>query len=271
MDKSGHQTRADGLLPGVNDRYGYWPFALAGGVILGTAGLLIFKMIRLLRRTKAVWIRFRSPDSSAGRRDAGLERCTHAAKIGEKLENANRIGTNCPQVPLERSGGFVASSRPKLRGPMRCRTIYFSQLLIPNMKISLGGASSMKSKPVASSSMLIGCCNTEPVIARFGLAPGTFVVRSDAHYRSRRVLLKPPGRIRTQGQNEHQQQAEPGAKDSFRQPRYTIQSRAAGGPSSRAALTDKKRSYLIEPYSNLASNCVIGKRASQLRGAGGSI
>jgi hypothetical protein len=29
----------------VNDKYGYWPFALAGGVILGTAGLLIFKMI----------------------------------------------------------------------------------------------------------------------------------------------------------------------------------------------------------------------------------
>ena len=45
MGKSGHQARADGLLPGVNDKYGYWLFVLAGGVVLGTAGLLIFKMI----------------------------------------------------------------------------------------------------------------------------------------------------------------------------------------------------------------------------------
>ena len=45
MGKSEHQARADGLLPGVNDKYGYWLFVLAGGVVLGAAGLLSFKMI----------------------------------------------------------------------------------------------------------------------------------------------------------------------------------------------------------------------------------
>jgi hypothetical protein len=29
----------------VNDKYGSWLFALAGGVMLAAAGLLIFKMI----------------------------------------------------------------------------------------------------------------------------------------------------------------------------------------------------------------------------------
>ena len=168
---------------------------------------------------------FRSPDSSAGRRDAGLERCTHAAKIGEKLENANRIGTNCPQVPLERSGGFVASSRPKLRGPRlhpRAGAVSLSRrshalqdnlfltITYPEYEDFPRGRIVYEIKTGRFIVYAHRLLQHEPVIARFGLAPGTFVVRSDAHYRSRRVLLKPPGRIRTQGQNEHQQQAEPG-------------------------------------------------------------
>jgi len=39
VGKSEHQARADGLLPGVNDKYGYWLFVLAG------ADPLSFKMI----------------------------------------------------------------------------------------------------------------------------------------------------------------------------------------------------------------------------------